>query len=113
MAHLFARTALLQSRQAQIATVPALDELERWYLNFLAHIFASTFLPFRSLRTLHNFKPLLDSLISPDFWYLQLRYALYRGPESSLPQHRLLRLIPLRGFGHRSIPPLFQFDPDV
>ena len=110
MSTLFARSVLLQSRDPRIACVPELGDLERWYLQFLANIFASTILPLQGLKTLQNFKPLLDSLVSPDFWYIQLRYALYKGAESSLPQHRLLRLIPLRGHIHRGTPPFFQFD---
>jgi len=111
MSVLFARTVLRHARSHYIASVPSLRNIELWYLSFVANVIASVLLPLNGLPSLGNFASLLGALASPDFWLVQLKYALFKGPENSLPQHRLVRFIPQRNWDHKGIAPFFMFDP--
>jgi hypothetical protein len=85
MSVLFARTVLQQATSPYVASVPTLKNIELWYLTFVANIIASVLLPLSGLPSLGNFASLLGALVSPDFWLIQLKYALFKGPENSLP----------------------------
>ena len=114
MAVLFTHTVLTDSRDPIINSLPPLRSIEENFISFLASLVTSMLICLRQHSTLvEEYPSLLGHFLDQEFWICQIKYAMESSLERALPQHRLVRTLPIRDWKHRQYPWPFRMNPSA